>query len=52
MIRRTSYVRLHEMDLSTGAREYEDIEEEDVVAEREYQTMSLKEKVIYQVKNW
>ena len=53
-IRRTSYVRLHEMDLTSGAREFHDIEEdeEDTKEDEEYKSMSIGQKLVYQIKHW
>jgi amino acid transporter len=51
VIRRTKAVKMHEMDLSSGAREFHDIdatEEED----EKYQAMNWKQKAIWQLKNW
>lgn len=52
-IRRTSYVRLHEMDLSSGAREFHDIDDDEENKEEEdYKQMSLGQKIVWQIKNW
>ncbi|WVQ72226.1 hypothetical protein IAR50_001775 [Cryptococcus sp. DSM 104548] len=52
LIRKTKAVKMYEMDLTTGARgEFDDIEEEDE-EEMRYKSMSFKEKLIYQLKNW
>ncbi|WVF69395.1 hypothetical protein IAT40_004171 [Kwoniella sp. CBS 6097] len=48
---RTSYVRIHEMDLQTGGREFDDIEDESE-QEGHYKSLTFKEKVVYQIKNW
>lgn len=40
-----------EMDLTTGAREFHDLNEE-TEEEQQYKSMSFKQKVIYQIKNW
>lgn len=53
LIRNTSYVRLHEMDLTSGAREFHDVDdEEDSAKEYEYKQMSFGQKVVYNIKNW
>lgn len=51
MIRRTKYVRIEEMDLTSGAREFHDIEDE-VEKDSGYSEMNWKQKVIYNIKNW
>jgi amino acid transporter len=43
---------MHEMDLSTGAREFQDLEEEEEDEDEGYSSMTFKEKAIYQLKNW
>lgn len=40
---------MHEMDLTTGAREFEDLDDEE---EEEFKGNTFKEKAIYQLKNW
>jgi hypothetical protein len=42
------------MDLSSGAREFADIDSEEVDDDDDerYKSFSLKEKFIYQLKNW
>jgi amino acid transporter len=52
IIRRTKPVKMHEMDLSTGAREFEDLEAEEEDEDEGYSSMTFKEKAIYQLKNW
>ncbi|ODO00384.1 hypothetical protein I350_07021 [Cryptococcus amylolentus CBS 6273] len=51
LIRRSKVVKVHEMDLSTGAREFHDIYE-DEEEEMRYKSMTFKQKVIYKLKNW
>lgn len=52
-LRKTSYVRMHEMDLTSGAREFHDIDdEEDEIEAREYKTLSFGQKIVYNIKNW
>lgn len=51
VIRKTKAVKMSEMDLSTGAREFQDLDEE-TEEEQQYKLMSFKQKVIYQIKNW
>ncbi|WVQ82813.1 hypothetical protein IAT38_004945 [Cryptococcus sp. DSM 104549] len=51
LIYKTRAVKMHEMDLTTGAREFEDIDE-DEEAEGYYKSLSFKQKCIYQLKNW
>ncbi|TYJ51597.1 hypothetical protein B9479_007822 [Cryptococcus floricola] len=51
LIRRSKAVKMHEMDLSTGAREFDDIDE-DEEEEMRYKSMTFKQKVIYKLKNW
>jgi amino acid transporter len=51
LVRKTKAVKLHEMDLTSGSREFWDLgdyEEEDA----KYENMSFKDKFIYQLKNW
>lgn len=48
---RTSYVRITEMDLSSGAREFHDVED-DETEDQEYKGMTFGQKVLYKVKNW
>nr|ODN85718.1 amino acid transporter [Cryptococcus depauperatus CBS 7841] len=48
---KSKHVKMHEMDLTTGAREFHDIDEEDE-EEMRYKNFTFKEKVIYQIKNW
>ncbi|TXT15544.1 hypothetical protein VHUM_00047 [Vanrija humicola] len=50
-IRRTSYVRLHEMDLNSGAREFHDVDDDDEEDER-YKQLSFGEKIKHNLKNW
>ncbi len=42
---------MYEMDLTTGAREFEDLEGEEDEDET-YKKMTWKEKVVFQLKNW
>ena len=51
LIRRTKYVRLEEMDLTTGAREFSDLDDDEEDNEY-YKSLSLKGKIVYQLKNW
>ncbi|OXH18549.1 hypothetical protein C369_00614 [Cryptococcus neoformans A5-35-17] len=51
LIRKTKAVKMWEMDLTTGAREFHDLDEE-TEEEQQYKSMSFKQKVIYQIKNW
>lgn len=52
-IRKTSYVRIHEMDLSSGAREFHDIDDaEDLAEEEHYKSLSFGQKVLFKIKNW
>ncbi|OXM81589.1 amino acid transporter [Cryptococcus neoformans Bt63] len=51
LIRKTKAVKIREMDLTTGAQEFHDLDEE-TEEERQYKSMSFKQKVIYQIKNW
>lgn len=51
VIRKTKAVKMSEMDLTTGAREFQDLDEE-TDEEQQYKLMSFKQKVIYQIKNW
>ncbi|ODN86860.1 amino acid transporter [Cryptococcus wingfieldii CBS 7118] len=51
LIRRSKAVKMHEMDLSTGAREFDDIDE-DEEEEMRYKSMTFKQKVIYKLRNW
>ncbi|KAL1413663.1 amino acid transporter [Vanrija albida] len=50
-VRKTSYVRLHEMDLNSGSREFHDVEDDDEEDER-YKQLSFKDKMLYSIKNW
>lgn len=50
MIRKTKAVNIPEMDLSTGAREFADLEGED--DDDGYSEMSWKQKIVYNFKNW
>lgn len=50
-VRKTKFVKPHEMDLHTGAREFQGLDEDDE-DEMRYKSMSFKDKVIYQLKNW
>ncbi|ORY35551.1 putative amino acid transporter [Naematelia encephala] len=52
LIRRTRYVRLNEMDLSSGAREFADLDGEDEMEPISLKGMPLKDKVVYWLKNW
>lgn len=54
VIYKTRYVRLHEMDLTTGAREFADIEDdvEEKEAAQHYKSLSLGGKVKHQILNW
>lgn len=49
--RKTKFVKPHEMDLRTGAREFQGLDEDDE-DEMRYKSMTFKQKVIYQIKNW
>lgn len=40
-----------EMDLSSGAREFDDIDDESE-EEARYKEMNIKEKVVHSIKNW
>jgi len=51
VVNKTKAVKLHEMDLSSGAREFDDIEDESE-EEARYKEMTIKEKVVFQLKNW
>ncbi|WRT67563.1 uncharacterized protein IL334_004535 [Kwoniella shivajii] len=48
---RTKAVKMHEMDLTSGAREFYDIDD-DVEEEQRYTSMTWKEKALFQIKNW
>ncbi|WWC62328.1 uncharacterized protein I303_104924 [Kwoniella dejecticola CBS 10117] len=48
---RTKAVKMHEMDLTSGSREFFDIDDEDH-EDLHYQTLTWKEKIVYQIKNW
>lgn len=50
-VRKTKFVKPHEMDLRTGAREFQGLDEDDEDVER-YKAMSLGQKIMYQLKNW
>lgn len=50
-VRKTSYVRVDEMDLSSGGREFWDCED-DEEEEAAYKAMSFKQKLIWNLKNW
>lgn len=54
LIRRTSYVRIDQMDLTSGSREFQDIEEEEEEEDSKeyYRSLNWKQKVWYQLKNW
>ena len=53
VLRRTSYVRMDEMDLTSGAREFHDIdEEEEEDEELAYKAMNWKQKIVYKLSNW
>ncbi|WWD18292.1 hypothetical protein CI109_102742 [Kwoniella shandongensis] len=51
LLYRTKAVKMHEMDLSTGAREFDDIEDE-TEEDDKYKSLNWKQKAIYQLKNW
>jgi amino acid transporter len=51
VIRRTKAVTMHGMDLSSGAREFANIEDERE-EEDYYRSMTWKEKALYQIKHW
>jgi len=51
LIRRSKAVTMTGMDLTSGAREFDDIEDEHE-EEYRYAGMTWKEKVMYQIKNW
>jgi amino acid transporter len=50
VIRRTKMVKFDEMDLSTGSREFADLEGEE--EDEGYSGMNWKQKAIYNLKNW
>lgn len=50
-IRGTSYVRIDQMDLSSGSREFHDIEDE-TEEEHVWKELNWKQKVVYYFKNW
>lgn len=50
LIRRSKAVNLHEMDLTTGAREFADLEGEDM--DDGYHEMNIKDKFMYNLRNW
>jgi len=53
VLRRTSYVRVAHMDLSSGSREFQDIDdEEEKELEYRLKEMNWKQKVLYRIKNW
>jgi amino acid transporter len=51
VINKTKWVNLMEMDLDTGSREFDDIEDE-TEEESRYKDLNLKGKIVYQLKNW
>ena len=51
VIRGTSYVRIDQMDLSSGSREFHDIEDE-TEEEHVWKELNWKQKVVYYFKNW
>lgn len=52
MIKRTKAVKLEEMDLTTGSREFDDLEDDETEEEVRYKELNWKQKVVYQLKNW
>ncbi|WWC68267.1 uncharacterized protein I206_102190 [Kwoniella pini CBS 10737] len=50
--RGTKIVKLHEMNLVDGAREFDDIMDEDDEEDSHYKSLPLKHKIIYHIKNW
>ena len=52
MIKGTKYVRLEEMDLTSGSREFEDLDEDETEEEVRYKELNWKQKILYQLKNW
>lgn len=50
VIRKTKAVNIPEMDLTTGAREFADLEGED--EDDGYSEMHWKQKIVYNLKNW
>lgn len=41
------------MDLSSGAREFHDIDDaEDLAEEEHYKSLSLGQKILFKIKNW
>jgi len=50
LIRKTKAVKMHEMDLSTGSREFADLDGED--EDDGYADMNWKQKAVYNLKNW
>ncbi|KAK8858403.1 hypothetical protein IAR55_002630 [Kwoniella newhampshirensis] len=51
LVYRTKAVKMMEMDLSTGAREFDDVEE-DIEEEQHLKSLTFKDKIIYHLKNW
>jgi yeast amino acid transporter len=51
VIRKTKAVEMHQMDLTTGAREFMDLDEEEEEDET-YKTMTWRQKLVYNLKNW
>jgi len=51
VVKKTKYVRLHEMDLTSGSREFWDVDD-DVEDEAHYKSMTFGQKCVYHLKNW
>ncbi|KAK6908424.1 amino acid transporter [Kwoniella mangroviensis CBS 10435] len=52
LFHRTKAVKMHEMDLTSGSREFFDIDDSETDEDLRYQSLTWKEKIVYQIKNW
>jgi amino acid transporter len=50
VIRKTKAVKMDEMDLSTGSREFADLDGEE--EDEGYSDMNWKQKAVYNLRNW
>lgn len=50
VVRKTKMVKLYEMDLTTGSREFADLEGED--EDDGYAGMNWKQKAVYNLRHW